>query len=225
MRVSEARAIGEALTALPTDAITPCLNVGSSTGTFREIDQPHIDALIFKPLVARAVQVIHADIKPDSGVDLVGDVYDREFSDQVRRMKPKLVISSNLLEHLEDPFGFLEICKDVLAPNGYMLLTVPYSYPYHLDPIDTGYRPSPSDLAKLFEGWSVIWSEAVEDTTYWSDLKAMPLAAWPRFLLSAAFKAPYLALTNRTRFLSRYHRTLWLFRRYSSSCILVRKPA
>jgi hypothetical protein len=30
-----------------------------------------------------------------------------------------------------------------------LIITGPYNYPYHADPIDTMYRPSPKDLKKL----------------------------------------------------------------------------
>ena len=33
-----------------------------------------------------------------------------------------------------------------------MFVIVPFSYPYHGDPIDTMYRPSPSELSDLFIG-------------------------------------------------------------------------
>lgn len=223
MRTSEAQAIGEALTRLSPHDIEPCLNVGSSTGEFRTVAQPHIDRFIFAPLRGRGVQVIHADIKAADGVDLVGDVYDPAFKAQVTAMGPRLVICSNLLEHLEDRDGFMDFCRDVLAPGGHMLLTVPRSYPYHLDPIDTLYRPCPKTLEGLFPGYAVEWSEEVKDSTYWDELKVQKPGEWARFMASLV-KAPWLALTNRSRFMSRYHRLLWLFRRYSVSCVLVRKP-
>ena len=34
----------------------------------------------------------------------------------------------------------------------WLIVTVPFSYPYHRDPIDTMYRPSPSELSQLFAG-------------------------------------------------------------------------
>lgn len=223
MRVSEAQAIGAALAKLSADSISPCLNVGSSTGEFRTVAQPHIDRYIFASLRDRGVRVIHADIKAAPGVDLVGDVYDPAFKAEVAAMGPRLVICSNLLEHLLDRDGFMDFCRDVLAPGGHMLLTVPCSYPYHLDPIDTGYRPTPAELEALFPGYAVEWSEEVFDVRHWDELKRQGAGQWARFLASMV-KAPWLALANRPRFLARYHRLLWLFRRYSVSCVLVRKP-
>lgn len=224
MRVSEAQAISAALATFPDEALDPCLNVGSSTGHFREVEQPHIDRHIFAPLRERGVRVIHADIKAAPGVDLVGDVYDPAFKAEVAAIAPRLLICSNLLEHLLDREGFLGFCRDVLAPGGHILVTVPCSYPYHLDPIDTMYRPTPAELEALFPGYTVEWSEEVFDTTYAAELRRMPATELVNLLASAAIKGPWLLLTDRTRFKARYHRFLWLFRPYSVSCVLARKP-
>ena len=224
MRVSEARSVGEALARLGNEAIDPCLNIGSSTGHFREVEQPHVDRHLFAPLRDRGIRIIHADIKAAPGVDLVGDVYDPAFKAQIAAIAPRLVICSNLLEHLTDRDGFLDFCRDVLAPGGHMLVTVPCSYPFHLDPIDTLYRPSPAELVALFPGYAVEWSEEVFDTTFGAELRKMPLARLLRFFAATLIKGPWLLLTNRTRFMSRYHAFLWLFRRYSVSCVMVRKP-
>ena len=68
--------------AVPTDRLaeldpaqrSPLVNVGSSTGEFREVRQPHIDRIVFAPLRAAGVEVVHADVKAAPGVDLVGDL-------------------------------------------------------------------------------------------------------------------------------------------------------
>jgi SAM-dependent methyltransferase len=239
MRVAEARAIAAALAQLPAQALTPCLNLGSSTATVREAPamgrpdgpapdlgtvQPHVAEQVLRPLEARGVRIVHADIKAGEGVDLVGDVYDPAYRERVRAVAPRLVICSNLLEHLPDREGFVDFCRGVVAPGGYVLVTVPRSYPYHADPIDTGYRPTPEELFAFFPGWERTWSETVIDTTFWHDLGTMPLAGWPRFAATMIVKFPLLLLTDRARFLSRYHRFLWLARRFSVSCVLVRKP-
>src|SRR5262245_58429456 len=70
MRPSEAKYIAEILGHLPNDAVGPCLNVGSSTRHFREVEQPHVDRLVFAPLAQRGIEVTHADLKPAEGVDI-----------------------------------------------------------------------------------------------------------------------------------------------------------
>src|SRR5205085_4736707 len=43
----------------------------------------------------------------------------------------------------------------LLPPGGFLILTVPYRFPYHEDPIDTMFRPSVEELAQLFPGTAI----------------------------------------------------------------------
>ncbi|MGQ0741110.1 MAG: DUF4142 domain-containing protein [Alphaproteobacteria bacterium] len=76
MRPNEAKLLGDLMSQFDGKAISPCLNLGSSTGTFRTQEQRHIEQYIFAPLRERGVRIVHADIKEDEGVDLAGDIYD-----------------------------------------------------------------------------------------------------------------------------------------------------
>ena len=125
MRDSEARFIGSLLDGLPTEQISPLLNLGSSTLRVRQVEYPHIDREIFAPLARRGVQVIHADLKADEGVDIVGDIYDAAIQEKVRRVGAKLIICCNIMEHVTDPAGFARICGSLLAPGGSILLGEP----------------------------------------------------------------------------------------------------
>ncbi|RDC61401.1 hypothetical protein HME9302_02623 [Alteripontixanthobacter maritimus] len=223
MRPTEAQAIGRILSELPDNAIEPILNLGSSTADFRTNMQPHIEYEIFAPLRARGTTVLHADIKADDGVDLAGDVYDLEYRARILALSPMLIICSNMLEHLEDREGFLEMCDHMLPPGGHLLLTVPSDYPYHQDPIDNYFRPDVTELAALLPDYDIIWSELVVDTNFLADLRAMSMSERLRRIKALA-KAPYLYFADRARFLGRYHRWLWLFRNYSIACVLLRKP-
>jgi hypothetical protein len=224
MRKKEAVALGRMLSELPAHAIDPVLNLGSSTGQFRRIEQPHIDRHIFRPLGERGVRVVHADLKAGEGVDVVGDIYDPAFRAEIGRIRPRLAICSNLLEHLEDREGFVRLCDELVPPDGYLLVTVPFDYPYHLDPIDTYFRPSPAEIAVLLPGYTAVWSDVVEDGSFRSDWRAMPLRD-KLVHLASWWKAPCLYLFDRPRFLGRYHRWRWWRRSYKVSCVLMRKPA
>ena len=59
------------------------LNVGSSTKHFREVSHPHIHENIFKPIRERC-RVVHLDVKAQDGVDLVGDLTDPNFLEQLK---------------------------------------------------------------------------------------------------------------------------------------------
>lgn len=141
----------------------PLLNVGSSTEHFRKVAQPYIYSNIFKPLESKNWKVIHTDMKAETGVDMVGDINNRDFRQELRRQSVKCVLCSNLLEHLADPKVICKSIVDLLDPGGLMIVTVPNSYPYHKDPIDTLFRPSVGELVNLFENCDVVTGSIVEE--------------------------------------------------------------
>lgn len=129
------------------------LDIGSSTLEFRTVVQPHIDRHVFAPLRAQGVEVSHLDARAEPGVDIVADIatlggvgsdYD-------------VAICTSLLEHVVDRRDTSRnICR-VVKPGGVLILTVPLRYPIHLDPIDTGFRPTPAELREL-----VPWRDVLE---------------------------------------------------------------
>ena len=146
------------------------MNVGSSTGRFRAVTQPHIDQQIFAPPTARGVRVIHADIKAAEGVDLVGDLLDPAFRQQVVAIAPDVVLANNLFEHVRDRQLLADCLADLPGQHGRLIVSVPRAYPYHADPIDTLYRPTPGEIAEMFPGFTLEDQAVVESTTLWHDL-------------------------------------------------------
>jgi hypothetical protein len=63
------------------------------------------------------------------------------------RLEPKALLCCNLLEHVLDPERLALHCLELLPRGGLLFVTVPFSYPYHRDPIDTMYRPDPTRQA------------------------------------------------------------------------------
>ncbi len=139
MRIEEAKYVGELVRKLTANGKGPVLNLGSSSGHFRKIDQPHIHDEIFAPLEKSNVKVIHSDLKDQEGVDISGDIFDPDIQWKLRQLRPSLVLVCNLMEHLqEDMRGRLPAALDsIIDPGGVGIITVPYSYPLHFDPIDT----------------------------------------------------------------------------------------
>ena len=130
-------------------------NIGSSTSIFRKQIQPHIQEYIFSPLEKSGWQVIHIDIKNEDGVDLVADITDKHFGDTYANRFP-VVLCTNMLEHVEDiPLVVSNLYK-VCQNNGYLVITVPYKYKKHLDPIDNMFRPTPAEIEALFSPATVI---------------------------------------------------------------------
>jgi hypothetical protein len=55
-----------------------------------------------------------------------------------------------VLEHVVDRPAFANAITALLPKGGRALVTVPNRFPYHPDPIDTNYRPTPEELRALF---------------------------------------------------------------------------
>jgi len=145
----EARWIQRALEKIISNGDKSAINFGSSTLHFRKHIQPHIQSYIFEPLEKNGWNVLHVDIKKEEGVDMIADLTDASFSNNFKE-KAALVICTNMLEHVTDiklaVNNLIAACKR----NGYLLITVPYKYKKHLDPIDNMFRPTPAEITNLF---------------------------------------------------------------------------
>lgn len=150
MLPKEARWFVKQAARLGDEALFPMLNVGSHTAEFRAKTQPWIDAELFGPFAARGREVVHTDIQAAIGVDLVGDLTDPAFQADLKSRRFRSVLCNNLLEHVENPERICRALGEAVTPGGLILLSVPHRFPYHADPIDTMFRPSPEELAKLF---------------------------------------------------------------------------
>ena len=220
MRTSEAEWLGSALAEIDAGEISPLIELGSSTRRFRQEIQPHIDKNIHAPLQTRGVKVVHSDIKAEDGVDVAGDIYDPKVRAQLRAVGANCVLCCNMFEHVIARQDLAQICDEILAPGGYLLVTVPHSYPLHLDPIDTYFRPSPEELATLFPSYRLLKGAVVEDCTYADDLSRDP-----RLGSTLAKMVVRLFLFRGMRsWTARNHRLLWLWRRYKIAAVVLRKP-
>ena len=201
-------------------AVSPLLNLGSSTLYFREVEKPHIQAELFGPLEAAGIRVFHSDLKQAEGVDLVGDLLDPAVRAALRARGFKSLLCANLLEHVRDPAAVAAACEEIVGPGGLILATVPASYPYHADPIDTFYRPAPAALAALFANSEPVRFELLEGRTYAADMKArgQSLGGEIGRTFRALLVAPFRPKSLRAR-LSRWR---WYARPFQVSIALVR---
>lgn len=201
-------------------AVSPLLNLGSSTRAFRETTKPHIHEELFGPLAAAGVEVVHSDLKQADGVDLAGDILDPSVRADLKARGFKCLLCSNLLEHVRDRDAVAAACEEIVGPDGFILATVPSSYPYHADPIDTGYRPAPAALAAIFSGSEILLTEELIGRTYAEDMKARGSSLGKEIALTLGFA---LILFARPKsFAARAHRWLWYARPYRVAIALVR---
>jgi len=196
----------------------PLLNVGSSTEEFRKVTQPEIHRNVFLPLEKEEKKVFHADIKDADGVDLVGDLNDESFREELKSLSIKSVLCSNLLEHLAKPEIICNSILEVLPSGGKLIVTLPYQFPYHKDPIDTMLRPSVEEVHNMFPGTNCIDSEIVKSTDdYISALKANKKY---HLIMIARWSMPFYKYSEWKYMIKDYFNRK---KKYSATCILLQK--
>lgn len=219
MRPEEAAWIGERLSKLN---IATVLELGSSTRDFRTKTHPHHDRLIHAPLRAKNVRIILSDLQPDVDIAIAGDIFSDSVQGKLRQVNADAVLCCNMFEHVADRERLASICHDVLRPGGYLIVSVPFSYPYHTDPIDTYFRPTPEEIAAMFPEYALIESAIVDSSTFGHEM-ATSSAFLPRELVRRAYCLCKVWLP-RSEYVELNHRLLWLFRPYRISCVVLRRP-
>jgi hypothetical protein len=191
MLIEEAQWIAAAFAAMPDDELFPLINVGSSTYEHRAIDQPHIERDVFRPLAERRGQVVHVDAKAADGVDVVGDLVDPRFVARLRdQLAPRALLVSNLLEHVIDREAVAGSLVLLVRPGGVIVVTGPHRYPYHPDPIDTRFRPSPAEVHALFPG-TMVRTQTIIVSRTWRPWRAGPGQGRRAGLYALRLAAPF----------------------------------
>jgi hypothetical protein len=217
MLPEEAQWLGAAILSFPHEQVFPLLDVASASDHFRKIDQPWIDQFIFAPIRQAGGRVVHTDILDLPGVDLVGDLYDPVFFEQLRALRFRSLLCANVLEHLSDPAFIAKRLLSMLEPGGLLFVTVPHGYPYHAGPIDTLLRPNVAELHEFFPGTKLISGKIVQSKTWWEYLNRKPIALAKKIArLALPFYRPKGWLTVAAHF-------LWLWRRFSVTCLVLEK--
>lgn len=214
MLLQEAQWLNVRLAEMDVGALSPLLDLGSSTRHFREVEQPYIESVVFRPLAARGCKVYHVDIKAEAGVDVVADVFADADYGKLRELRPRSLINTSMLEHVRDPSEALRRFLGLLPSGGVLFLSVPYSFPYHADPLDTMFRPSPAQLESMLAGHEIRRCEIVNGTTLIGEIMTR------RSLRSAG--EPTFGAGWRPRPQVLLH-LLWLWRPYRITCAVVVK--
>jgi hypothetical protein len=219
----EAEAIRLREILLAQSEVSPLLNLGSSTRAFREQAKPHIERELFAPLRAAGVTVFHSDLKQGDGVDLAGDILDPAVRADLEARGFRSLLIANMLEHVRDRAAVAAACEEIVGPGGLILATVPSSFPYHADPIDTGYRPTPPELAATFTGSDPVLAEEVTGRTYKEDIAARGSSVGRELALTLGFGL--IGIARPKSFRARLSRWRWYRRAYAVSLALVRVRA
>ena len=219
MRRQEAAWVGEKLRGMGCRVV---LNLGSGSKRFREVSKPYIDRDIFEPLARAGARVVHSDLKVGEGVDIGGDLFDPAVQARLREVGADAIVACNIMEHLPEGHRerFAGVLDSLLPAGGTLVVTVPYSYPYHADPIDTLYRPSPQELCACFPRYEVLDARTIASESYGDEFVAGGPWRMTRKVLRMFF--PFM---RPKRWLSHAHRFLWLFRPYRLTGVVLRKPS
>jgi GNAT superfamily N-acetyltransferase len=219
----EAEAIRLREILLAESEISPLLNLGSSTRAFREQAKPHIERELFAPLRAAGVEIVHSDLKQAEGVDVAGDVLDPAVRAELKGRGFRTLLIANMLEHVRDRDAVTASCEEIVGPGGLILATVPSSFPYHADPIDTGYRPQPDELAAAFRGSDPLLAEAVRGRTYKEEIAARGSSVGRELARTLGFGL--IGFARPKSFRARLSRWRWYRRPYAVALALVRVRA
>ena len=215
---AEARWLRRALDAFPPERLSPVLNLGSSSALVRKAIQPWIDSEVFCPLRNRGVETLHVDMRALPGVDIRADLTDVADVRRLGALGPKALLCCNLLEHVLEPRGLAQHCLDLLPAGGLVFVTVPFSYPYHRDPIDTMYRPSPAELGELFADARLLEATILgAGVSYRDTIRDRP---WILLRHFCRFPVPFLSFERWKRSMARLY---WLAAEYRITCAIFEK--
>lgn len=224
MLIEEAKWLSRQISELEGNQLFPMLNVGSQTEEFRMVDQPWIHEIIFGPLVERGVEVKHLDLQAGQGVDIVGDLSDSAFLAEIKAMSFHSVFCSNLLEHVVNREGIARLLTEVVPSGGFIILSVPYKFPFHPDPIDTMFRPTPEELATLFPNTSIWKKEIVRCGTFFDYVRLKftrdPVHTVMRLFVRRKAKKPSANMQNSSQVSSLIP---WTNRTFEVTCLILRK--
>ena len=215
---AEAHWLRCALDPFPPERLSPLLNLGSGSAARRETIQPWVNDQVFGPLRERGVGTIHIDIRELEGVDVPADLTNPADVLRLSVLRPKALLCCNLLEHVPEPDRLARHCLDLLSIGGLVFVTVPFSYPYHRDPIDTMYRPSPAELAALFTDARLLEGTILgSGETYRDEVREQP---WILLRHVLRFPVPFLSFERWRRSMTRLY---WLLAEYQITCAVFEK--
>ncbi|MFA5834006.1 MAG: hypothetical protein WDA22_11080 [Bacteroidota bacterium] len=198
------------------------LNIGSSTSEFIERYQPYIQENLLNLLHSKSCIIKNIDLKADEGVDLVGDIVDPNFVNQLKKYDSDVIICSNVLEHITDKKIFCDSLCKILSKKTIVLVSVPYKFPYHPDPIDTEYRPDFEQLKNAFPLLQCIEGKEVDCGWYFSYVNSQfSLVSKCVNLVKAIIVLLFSAITiNKPKL----NEVLWNFKKISATCGVFRLP-
>jgi hypothetical protein len=191
------------------------INLGSGNVEQLKKTKPWVSKNIFDVFKKQNAKILHIDAEDFPGVDIVQDLSKANSLSFCDKLKgSRLFILANVLEHIPKKAHaeFLKKIYSKMKTKDGLIITVPYDYPYHADPIDTMYRPPPNDLKRLLP---LTWlaGEIVTAGSYREEFRRMNTLKKIRKLLK-----PLWILQKPKKWLEN-HRLFYLFKKYQITIV------
>jgi hypothetical protein len=213
MRFEEALKIGKIIKKY--NAFNNIINLGSGNVEQLNKAKPWVSEHVFDLFEKSQAKIVHVDAEDFPGVDIVQDLSQPNslsFCDHLKGSK--LFILASVLEHIpkEAHVEFLNRIYSKMKSKDGLIITLPYDYPYHADPIDNMYRPSPNELKKLLP---LTWLEAeiLSAGSYREEFMQMNTLKKIRKLLK-----PFWIFQKPSKWLEN-HRLFYLFKNYQITIV------
>jgi len=217
MRYQEAAVVGAILEKVAPDT---CINLGSGDILHQRVKKPWVEDFVFNPLRSRGVGVVHTDLIMRDGVDLKIDLSSDQDLQELKKIgNSRVFLLCNVLEHVPEEFRQTIISSIISIMNRFdhLIITVPFRYPFHADPIDTGYRPSASELSTTI-GLSTTFAETIPAGNFREELLDMSPVKRLRKLLK-----PLYPFQKPCKYRENLSRLKFLFRNYEITVVAAQR--
>ena len=165
MLLVESEWLRSVIEGLPLPPGAKVLNFGSQRRSILR-HQSYIEKNIYRPADRKHWELLHFDLFPGKGVDISGDILPDDCFFDLYQRKFEAAFVFNVLEHLADRASICSRIEQLLPNGGYLLVSVPYKYPIHNDPIDNGFRPTPEEVLQLFPSCTLVKSDIIIDESF-----------------------------------------------------------
>lgn len=217
MLIKESLWVKEKINELNFSKGTKFLNFGAQNNNYLKY-QKYIQENVYEPIIKKKYKLINFDLKPGNGIDIYGDLRDLTIFYKLKRLDCECVLLFNVLEHLYDISSFVNLLSKLMDRGDIIMITVPYKFPYHEDPIDNGFRPKPDELIEMFKDFIPLDSKIIIDHKY-----IFYLCTNYRVLLKFLFRllTPFYKYKKwKTNILPKL---LWMFKNFQVSCVILKK--
>ena len=183
------------------------LDLGAGSAKYRELFKAH----------ASSYETFDADPRP--GIDTVGDIHALPYADATF----DTVVSTQVLEHVTEPWRAAEETARILKPGGKCIFTMPFLIQYHAHP-DDYYRYTIQGGTHLCTrvGLEIVETRAIGGF-------CTVLAEMIRFSIASPYHKPgkvrRILIEWIHRFLTSIDRVPANATLYANTCIIARKPA